>query len=84
MYRDYTVAAVVPAHNEKLLIGRVIETMPGYVDYIIVVDDASRDRTVEVVRRYLPRMGKRLYLIQHEANQGVGWHHRIARPPTRP
>jgi len=56
MYHDYTIAVVVPAYNEESLIGRVIETLPEWVDHIIVVDDASRDGTAEVVRRYLPRL----------------------------
>ena len=72
MYRDHTIAVVVPAYNEEMLLGRVIKTMPDYVDHIVAVDDCSRDGTVETVRRYLPQLGERLLLIQHETNQGVG------------
>jgi len=72
MYRDHTIAVVVPAYNEETLIGRVIETMPEWVERIVVVDDASRDGTAEAVRRCLPLMGERLHLIRHETNQGVG------------
>jgi len=71
MYRDHTIAVVVPAYNEETLIGRGIETMPDYVDRIVVVDD-SQDGTAETVRLYLPRLGERLHLIRHETNQGVG------------
>jgi glycosyltransferase involved in cell wall biosynthesis len=72
MYRDHAIAVVVPAYNEETLISRVIETMPDYVDRIVVVDDCSRDGTAETVRRCLPRLGERLHLIRHETNQGVG------------
>jgi glycosyltransferase involved in cell wall biosynthesis len=72
MYRDDTVAAVVPAYNEERLIGRVIETMPEWVDRILVVDDCSQDRTADKVRDYAARMDGRLHLICHETNQGVG------------
>ncbi|HEC35140.1 MAG TPA: glycosyltransferase family 2 protein [Anaerolineae bacterium] len=72
MYREHTIAVVVPAYNEEALIGQVIETMPDYVDRIVVVDDASQDRTAEVVRRYMSQMGERLLLLRHETNQGVG------------
>ncbi len=72
MYKGKTVAVVVPAYNEEQLISQVIETMPDYVDRIIVVDDASQDGTADTVRHYLPHMNERLLLIQHEANQGVG------------
>ena len=59
MYRNHSIAVVVPAYNEEVLIARVIETMPDYVDRIIVVDDCSRDGTVGTVRRYLPQLGER-------------------------
>lgn len=72
MYEDKTVAVVVPCHNEENLIGRVIETMPGCVDRIIVVDDVSSDGTREVVRGYVGRMPDRVRLIEHDRNGGVG------------
>jgi glycosyltransferase involved in cell wall biosynthesis len=72
MYREATVSVVVPAYNEEVLIRRVIETMPAYVDHIVVVDDASRDRTAEVVAAHQAALGDRLVLLRHEENQGVG------------
>jgi cellulose synthase/poly-beta-1,6-N-acetylglucosamine synthase-like glycosyltransferase len=48
MYRDKTVCVVVPAYNEEKLIGRVLETMPDYVDKVVVVDDKSTDKTAEI------------------------------------
>ncbi|MDH3627003.1 MAG: glycosyltransferase family 2 protein [Acidobacteriota bacterium] len=72
MYEGKTVGVVVPAHNEELLIGRTIETMPDYVDKIIVVNDKSDDRTAEVVRGYVARLPDRVVLIDLAENQGVG------------
>jgi glycosyltransferase involved in cell wall biosynthesis len=72
MYREATVAVVVPAYNEEVLITRVIETMPPYVDTIVVVDDASQDHTAEVVTEHQKELGNRLVLLRHEENQGVG------------
>lgn len=63
---------VVPAYNEEKLIGRVIETMPDYVDAVVVVDDCSRDRTWEIVQELRARYPDRLEAIHHENNQGVG------------
>ncbi len=72
MLLNKSVAVVVPAFDEEMLIGRVIETMPDFVDHIIVVNDCSSDKTEEVVRSYYDRCGKKLVLINHEKNQGVG------------
>lgn len=71
MYKDHSVAVVVPAHNEETQIGKVIETMPEYVDHIVIVDDQSPDRTSEVVKEYQADYPK-VVLIRHEVNQGVG------------
>lgn len=72
MYRECTIAVVVPAFNEEKLIGRVIETMPEFVDKIIIVDDCSVDKTAEIVRAYEEKMPDKIVLLQHSVNQGVG------------
>ena len=72
MYKDETVCVVVPAFNEELLIGRVLDTMPEFVDRIVVVDDCSTDRTPNILRDYAERLGDRLVAIRHEVNRGVG------------
>jgi glycosyltransferase involved in cell wall biosynthesis len=53
MLKNKTVAVVVPAYNEEEQIGIVIETMPGFVDRIVVVNDNSSDATVDVVLKYI-------------------------------
>lgn len=71
MYGGKSVAVVVPAYNEETQIARVIETMPDFIDHIVIVDDCSKDKTVEVVERYR-KDHPRVVLIRHEVNQGVG------------
>ena len=71
MVNDKSICVVVPAYNESTQIGNVIETMPEFVDWIVVVDDASQDDTVEIVRRYQHEL-KKIHLIEHASNQGVG------------
>ncbi len=66
-----TVAAVVPAFKEETQIARVIDTMPDFVDWIVVIDDASPDRTSEVVKAKMSD-NRRIILLIHEQNQGVG------------
>lgn len=47
------IAVTVPAYNEEKQIGMVIETMPDFVDRIIIVNDGSKDKTAEVVKKYI-------------------------------
>jgi glycosyltransferase involved in cell wall biosynthesis len=52
MYDERSVGVVVPAHNEEMFVGRVIETLPAYVDRVYAVDDRSTDGTwAEIQRR---------------------------------
>jgi dolichol-phosphate mannosyltransferase len=63
------IAVVIPAFHVAQHIGKVIRNLPGFIDHIIVVDDASQDgtsREVESIR------DKRIHLTRHEKNQGVG------------
>lgn len=69
MYRGHTVAVVVPAYAEETQISGVIQTMPDFVDHIVVVDDCSPDGTSNVVRKLAD---PRVVLIRHEINRGVG------------
>jgi glycosyltransferase involved in cell wall biosynthesis len=71
MHKNKTICVVVPAHNEETQISFVIRTIPAYVDAIVVVDDASEDKTVQVVEKEMQRTEK-LHLIKHVSNQGVG------------
>ena len=52
MLNNKTIAVVVPAYNEETQIGMVIETMPDFVDKIVVVNDCSKDKTAEVVKSF--------------------------------
>jgi glycosyltransferase involved in cell wall biosynthesis len=71
MYKDKSVCVVVPAYNEAEQIGKVIKTMPHFIDRIVVVDDRSTDATAQTVKHY-QNADERVILIQHEKNQGCG------------
>jgi glycosyltransferase involved in cell wall biosynthesis len=65
--RRHRVVAVMPAYNaERTLAATLADMPPGCVDEIILVDDGSKDRTVEVARQ----MG--LTVIAHPQNRGYG------------
>lgn len=72
MYRQKKISVVVPAFNEETQIARVIDTMPDFVDMVVVVDDCSRDGTAEIVRNHPRTVAGRVTLVVHPVNQGVG------------
>jgi glycosyltransferase involved in cell wall biosynthesis len=47
------IAVVVPAYNEEKQIGMVIETMPAFVDRIVIINDCSKDSTADVILRHM-------------------------------
>ena len=53
MLNNKTIAVVVPAYNEEKQIGIVIETMPEFVDRIIIVNDLSGDKTQEIIEGFM-------------------------------
>jgi glycosyltransferase involved in cell wall biosynthesis len=50
MHRGLKLSVVIPCYNEEDGIRSVIESMPPYVDEIVVVDNNSTDKTSEVAR----------------------------------
>ena len=74
MFEGKSIAVVVPCYNEAEQIGGVLETMPDFVDCVIVVDDAGADETADVVRRHIAAEGDkpRTVMIALPSNQGVG------------
>lgn len=65
--RTQKICVVMPAYNAEKTLERTYRDLPlEWVDDIIVVDDASRDRTVEVAR------GLGLHTLVHPQNRGYG------------
>ena len=68
---------VLPAYNEEENIGKLLDRINYYLldsdidNYeVIVVDDGSSDRTLEILEEYKQQMS--LKIVQHEKNQGLG------------
>lgn len=72
MYRDKSIFVVVPAYNEEVLIRKVIETMPEFVDKIVIIDDLSTDGTWGIIQELQAARPERVVALRHEVNQGVG------------
>ena len=68
---DYRIAAVVPAYKVEREIAAVLRSIPGYVNQIIVVDDASPDQTPRVLEAAAAN-DRRVEIVTHTRNRGVG------------
>jgi glycosyltransferase involved in cell wall biosynthesis len=65
--RDRKVCVVMPAYNAEKTLEETYRGLPlDWVDDIVLVDDASRDRTVEIAR------GLGLHTLAHAVNRGYG------------
>jgi glycosyltransferase involved in cell wall biosynthesis len=49
----------------------VLETLPDFVDHIVVVNDCSTDNTADIVCQHREK-DPRIILLDHETNKGVG------------
>jgi len=64
---NHKTIVVMPAYNAEKTLGRTCRDIPsGIVDEIILCDDFSKDRTVEIAR------GLGLRVIVHDENKGYG------------
>ncbi len=73
MYKDKKIAVVIPAYNEERMIEHVVKTMPDFVDHMVIVDDGSKDNTIEIVKQLRSlQPPDRIILIEHQKNKGVG------------
>jgi glycosyltransferase involved in cell wall biosynthesis len=71
MYKTKKIGVVIPAYNEETQIRHVIETMPDFIDQIIIVDDNSKDKTIDVIKD-CQKIDPRITLIRHSVNKGAG------------
>lgn len=69
MINNKTIAVVVPAYNEEKQIRMVLESMPEFVDRIIVVNDCSKDRTSEIVKEIIDKDVSMTCLINEVSNK---------------
>ena len=58
MYKNKKISIVLTAHNEEKQIAKTVSSLPDFVDKIIVVNDASKDKTSEVMETIIDKPGK--------------------------
>lgn len=67
------VSIIIPAYNEEKTIEKVLNKVlrQERVGEIIVIDDGSKDKTVEIVEKKVKK-SKKVKLIKHKTNYGKG------------
>ena len=70
MHNGWHVGVVIPAKDEELFIGAVLDTIPNFVDSVVVIDDGSSDDTAKVAKTYQDK-SYNLTVIRLEG-KGVG------------
>lgn len=68
MINNKTITIVLPAYNAEKTLEKTYREIPfDIVDHVILVDDSSKDHTVDVAQR----LGIK-HIIRHEKNKGYG------------
>lgn len=67
MHNNYSVSLIIPAMNESATLTSIIDSVPTYVDEIIVIDGRSKDNTFEIASNH-PRVNK----VLRQRSRGKG------------
>jgi glycosyltransferase involved in cell wall biosynthesis len=65
------ITVVIPAFCVEKEIDTVLQSIPSFVNSIVVVNDASTDQTESVIRQAMQH-DERIFLVCHAVNRGVG------------
>lgn len=74
MKQKKLVSVIIPAYNAELYIAEAIDSIleQTYTNFeVIVIDDASTDKTVAIIKRY-EKKDKRLRIYKNKKNMGIG------------
>lgn len=61
------ICAVIPFYNEETAVGKTVEEVLKYVDFVIAVNDGSTDKSVEQINNY-----DKVIVLNHTVNLGKG------------
>jgi glycosyltransferase involved in cell wall biosynthesis len=67
VHNNYSVSLIIPAMNESATLTSIIDSVPEYVDEIIIIDGRSKDNTFEIASNH-PRVNK----VLRQRSRGKG------------
>ena len=73
MIKNKVITVVLPAYNAEQTLERTYNEIPfDIVDNVVLVDDCSKDNTIEVANK----IGIK-HIIKHEKNRGYGGNQKL-------
>ncbi len=69
MYKNKSIAVVIPVYNEENHIKPTVASIPSFIDYIYLINDCSTDSTVNVINTI---QDKRIICLHNSKNLGAG------------
>ena len=70
-FKNHSIAVVIPCYKVERHIREVVADIPEYITSIILVNDASPDKTGEILDQ-LAKENSKITVLHHSKNQGVG------------
>ncbi|MBD3789215.1 MAG: glycosyltransferase family 2 protein [Campylobacterales bacterium] len=67
MYKEKCISVVIPAYKVSKQVEDVVNTLPDFIDHIIVVDDQCPQHSSDLVKGI-----DKVTVVYHDVNQGVG------------
>ncbi len=71
MYKNHKIGVIIPVYNEEELILETLHGIPQYVDVMFVINDCSRDQSLELIQKR-QKEDPRIQIINHPVNLGLG------------
>ena len=71
MYKGLSCCILIPAYNEQKNILSVINSLPSFIDEIVVVNDCSNDDTHKILED-ISKINSKVTIINKEINEGAG------------
>jgi glycosyltransferase involved in cell wall biosynthesis len=79
MLENKKIAIVIPLYNEAENIGKLLYSLPNYLDEVIIVNDGSKDNSDRIVHDCIQEQQNRLefqktsyHYLAHTENRGKG------------
>jgi glycosyltransferase involved in cell wall biosynthesis len=71
IFKNHSIAVVIPCYKVETQIQQVVAEIPDYVGSIILINDASPDKTGKILDK-LATENPKITVLHHAENQGVG------------